>query len=252
MTSGPEIIAVIPARYGSVRLPGKAMADIGGKPMVRHVAERSIRSSLVSRVIVATDHESIAEAARDCGAEAMMTPADLPSGTDRIAFVARSLSGNPVLVNVQGDEPFISPAMIDDAVGLFLKGPADSAATIAARVDHPADMANPDVVKVAIALSGDALYFSRSPIPCDRDGAGTTWYRHIGLYVYTKEFLNMFSSWEPTPLERAEKLEQLRILEHGHRIRVAVGAYETLAVDTAEDLEKARELYRKQPATERT
>jgi len=227
------------------------MADIGGKPMIRHVVEGTSRSSMVSRVIVATDHESIAAAARDGGAEAVMTPPDLPSGTDRIAFVAKSLPGNPVLVNVQGDEPFITPAMIDDAIGILPDGPHEGVATIAARIDGTTVNGDPDVVKVAIGLNGDALYFSRSPIPFDRDGSGTTWYRHIGLYVYRKDFLEMFSSWKPTPMERAEKLEQLRILEHGRRIRVSVGVYETLSVDTPADLEKARAYHRGQPTTAR-
>lgn len=252
MPASPEIIAVIPARFASVRFPGKAMADIGGKPMIRHVVERTARSSMVSRVIVATDNESIAAAARDGGAEAVMTPSDLPSGTDRIAHASDSLPGNPVLVNVQGDEPFVSPAMIDDAVRALLEAPPGYAATLAARVDGAGEIGNPGIVKVAIGLNGDALYFSRSPIPFDGRGGGTAWYRHIGLYVYRKDFLKLFSSWEPTPMERAEKLEQLRILEHGHRIRVRVGPYETVAVDTPEDLEKARERYRREPEAERT
>jgi len=248
----PEIIAVIPARFASARFPGKAMADIGGKPMIRHVVERTARSSMVSRVIVATDNESIAAAARDGGAEAVMTPSDLPSGTDRIACASDSLEGNPVLVNVQGDEPFVSPAMIDDAVRTLLGAPPGYTATLAVRVEDPGEIGDPDIVKVAIGLGGDALYFSRSPIPFDREGGGTAWHRHIGLYVYRKDFLKMFSSWEPTPMERTEKLEQLRILERGHRIRVAVGPYETVAVDTPEDLEKARERYRREPEAERT
>jgi 3-deoxy-manno-octulosonate cytidylyltransferase (CMP-KDO synthetase) len=247
----PDIIAVIPARFASVRLPGKAMADIGGKPMVRHVVERASASRMVSRVIVATDHESIAAAARDGGAEAFMTPPGLPSGTDRVAFVAESLAGNPVLVNVQGDEPFMPPGMIDDGIGLLLDGPADCAATVASRVSGTAVSGDPDIVKVAIDLNGDALYFSRSPIPFDRDRAGAAWLRHIGLYVYRKDFLKSFSSWEPTPLEGAEKLEQLRILEHGRRIRVAVGDYETLSVDTPADLDKARAYYLKLTEKER-
>ena len=252
MSSRPDIVAVIPARYGSVRLPGKAMADIGGKPMIRHVAERTARSTLVSRVIVATDHVSIAAAARESGVEAVMTPADLGTGTDRIAFVADSLPGNPVLVNVQGDEPFISPGMIDDAVRIVLDQPAVHTGTVASRVRDAAGLGNPDVVKVAVALNGDALYFSRSPIPCDTGGDGVPWLRHIGLYVYRKDFLRMFSSWEPTPLERAENLEQLRILEHGYRISVSVGTYETLSVDTPADLENARAFFRRQPTAERT
>lgn len=251
MPTPADIIAVIPARYASVRLPGKPMADICGKPMIRHVVERTAGAAIVSRVIVATDHESVAAAAREGGAEAVMTPADLPSGTDRIAFVAESLPGNPVLVNVQGDEPFVSAGMIEAGVRAHLDGPPGCVATVASRSSDPAEFRNPDVVKVAICPGGEALYFSRAPIPHDRDGSGGSWLRHIGLYVYTKDFLKKFASWEPTPLERAEKLEQLRIIEHRHRIRVAVGDFGTLAVDTPADLERARELCRRQPAAER-
>ncbi len=251
MAAPPEVIAVIPARYTSVRLPGKAMADIGGRPMIRHVVEGVAGTPVVSRIIVATDHESIAAAAMEAGADAVMTPADLPSGTDRIAFVADTLPGNPVLVNVQGDEPFVTRVMIEAGVRTLLDGPGDCAATIATRIVDPADIQNPDVVKVVIALDGDALYFSRSAIPYDRDRKGTVWYRHIGLYVYTKAFLKEFTSWKPTPLERAERLEQLRILEQGRRIRVAVGDYDCLSVDTPADLERARALYRRNLTAER-
>ena len=254
MAAAPDIIAVIPARYESVRLPGKPLADIGGKPMIRHVFERAKEATLVSRVVVATDHEAIASAVREFGGEAAMTPSGLRSGTDRIAFFAKSLAGNPVLVNVQGDEPFVTGAMIDAAVRPLLDDPSVVAGTLAAPMPggksgaRPGggsdELSDPSVVKVAVALNGDALYFSRSPIPYNREGGPCTVYRHFGLYAYRKDFLSMVASWEPTPLETAEKLEQLRILEHGYRIRVTVGEYETVSVDTPEDLARARKFYK--------
>ncbi len=244
MTSSTDIIAVIPARHASVRLPGKPLADIGGKPMVQHVAERASESSLVTRVVVVTDHEAVAAAVRDFGGEAVMTPADLPSGTDRIAFFAKTLSGNPILVNVQGDEPFVTGAMIDDAARPLVDDPAIVTATVVAPLSGADELADPAVVKVAVALNGDALYFSRSAIPYNRDGGPCTVYRHFGLYAYRRDFLLKVASWPPTPLETAEKLEQLRILEHGYRIRVTAGRYETVSVDTPADLAKARKFYK--------
>jgi 3-deoxy-manno-octulosonate cytidylyltransferase (CMP-KDO synthetase) len=239
-----EIIAVIPARHASTRLPGKPLADIGGRPMVQHVVDRAKGASLVSRTVVVTDHEEIAAVVRRSGAEAVMTPAELRSGTDRIAFYAKTLTGNPILVNVQGDEPFVTGAMIDAAARPLVDDPAVVAATVAAPVADDGDLRNPSVVKVAVALNGDALYFSRSPIPFSRDGGPCTVYRHFGLYAYRRDFLLQVASWEPTPLETAEQLEQLRILEHGFRIRVTVGAFESVSVDTPGDLAKARKFYK--------
>jgi 3-deoxy-manno-octulosonate cytidylyltransferase (CMP-KDO synthetase) len=240
----PGVIAVIPARHASVRLPGKPLADIGGKPMVLHVAVRALEASLVSRVVVVTDHEAIASAVRAAGVEAVMTPAELRSGTDRIAWFAKSLPGNPVVLNVQGDEPFAPPAMIDAAARPLIDDPSVVAGTVAAPVTDEADLRNPAVVKVALALNGDALYFSRSPIPFNRDGGPCAVYRHFGVYAYRKDFLLQIASWEPTPLETAEKLEQLRILEHGMKIRVAVGDFESVSVDTPEDLARARKFHK--------
>jgi 3-deoxy-manno-octulosonate cytidylyltransferase (CMP-KDO synthetase) len=243
VADSPIVIAVIPARHASVRLPGKPLADIGGKPMVRHVAERALESSLVSRVVVVTDHEEIARAARSSGVEAVMTPAELRSGTDRIAWFAKSLSGNPVVLNVQGDEPFAPPAMIDAAARPLVDDPSIGVGTVAAPITDDADLPNSAVVKVAIALNGDALYFSRSPIPFNRDGGPCTVYRHFGVYAYRKDVLMEIASWEPTPLETAERLEQLRILEHGRTIRVSVGEFESVSVDTPDDLAKARKYF---------
>jgi 3-deoxy-manno-octulosonate cytidylyltransferase (CMP-KDO synthetase) len=239
-----DIIAVIPARHASVRLPGKPLADIGGKPMVQHVAERAKEAGLVTRVVVVTDHEEVAAAVRKFGGEAVMTPADLPSGSDRIAFFAKTLPGNPILVNVQGDEPFVTGAMIDAAARPLVDDADVVTATVVAPISGAAELADPAVVKVAVALNGDALYFSRSPIPYNRDGGPCTVYRHFGLYAYRRDFLLKVASWAPTPLETAEKLEQLRILEHGFRIRVTAGNFETVSVDTPEDLAKARKFYK--------
>jgi 3-deoxy-manno-octulosonate cytidylyltransferase (CMP-KDO synthetase) len=244
VANAPDIVAVIPARHASVRLPGKPLADIGGRPMVLHVADRAREASLVSRVVVVTDHEAIASAVRSAGVEAVMTPPELRSGTDRIAWFAKSLPGNPIVLNVQGDEPFAPAEMIDAAARPLVDDPAVLTGTVAAPVTDPADLANPAVVKVAVALNGDALYFSRSPIPFNRDGGPCAVYRHFGVYAYRKAFLLQVASWEPTPLETAEKLEQLRILEYGMKIRVTVGDFESVSVDTAEDLSKARKFHK--------
>jgi 3-deoxy-manno-octulosonate cytidylyltransferase (CMP-KDO synthetase) len=244
VANDPGVIAVIPARHASVRLPGKPMADIGGKPMVRHVAERALESSLVSRVVVVTDHDAIASAVRSFGVEAVMTPAELRSGTDRIAWFAKSLPGNPVVLNVQGDEPFAPPAMIDAAARPLVDDPSIGVGTVAAPLADGADLLNPAVVKVVLALNGDALYFSRSAIPFNRDGGPCVVHRHFGVYAYRKDVLLEIASWEPTPLEAAEKLEQLRILEHGMTIRVSVGDFESVSVDTPDDLARARKFHK--------
>lgn len=243
METATGIIAVIPARYASSRLPAKPLLQIAGKPMIRHVWERVRRSRLVTRVVVATDHPDIMAAVGEFGGEAVMTPPELPSGTDRVAHAARTFPGNPILVNVQGDEPMILPETIDAAVKPLIEDPSIPVGTIASSPLRPEDMNNPDVVKVVLALNGDALYFSRAPVPHSRDGhLSAAAFRHIGLYVYRKEFLGRFVSWEPTPLEKSEKLEQLRILEHGYPIRVSVTQAGSVAVDTRDDLEAVRKL----------
>ncbi|MFB3881866.1 MAG: 3-deoxy-manno-octulosonate cytidylyltransferase [Armatimonadota bacterium] len=231
-----EAVIIIPARYGSTRFPGKPLAPLWGKPIIQHVWERATQSRLCHRVIVATDDERIAAAARGFGAEVAMTRPDHPSGTDRVAEVAETLTAD-LIVNVQGDEPLVDPAAIDATVAPLLADPAIPMGTLAAPCEDVADLANPNVVKVVMDRDGFALYFSRLPIPFVRDGHGdTTKYRHIGLYVYRREFLLGLAKLAPTPLEQTEKLEQLRVLEHGHKIRVVVVDKASPGVDTPTDL----------------
>lgn len=239
-----RVVAVIPARYASQRLPAKPLADICGKPMVQRVYERAAQARRVDELLVATDDARIEAAVRSFGGNAMVTPASLQSGTDRIAFAAKELDAD-IVVNVQGDEPLIEPAMIDEAVAVV----ADTDAlvgTIVKRIESQAELFNPNIVKVALGANGRCLYFSRSPIPYGRDLPHEEWlrhhtfYKHFGIYVFRREMLLRFPKMDPTPLERAEKLEQLRILEHGIAITAAVTAYDCIPVDTAEDLERVR------------
>lgn len=238
---GPRVTAIIPARYESTRLPGKPLALIGEKPMIARVVACAAAAASVQRVLVATDDERIAAVARECGADAVMTRADHPSGTDRIAEVAARLD-DEIVVNVQGDLPFLDAATLDRTVAALVDEPALPMATVRLPIDDPAEMANPNVVKVVTDRNGYALYFSRSPLPYWRDGAdqAVLGYRHLGLYVYRRDFLLHFARLAPTALEGAEKLEQLRALEHGFRIRVADGiAGVGIEVDTPADLARA-------------
>ncbi|NHZ36355.1 3-deoxy-manno-octulosonate cytidylyltransferase [Massilia rubra] len=242
-------IVIIPARMASTRLPDKPLADLGGKPMVVRVAERAAASG-AERIIVATDHEAIASACRQHGVEVCMTRADHPSGTDRIAEVARTLDLAPdaVVVNLQGDEPLIDPALL--AASAALVGPGVPMATCAHPLHEAADAFNPNVVKVVLDKLGRAMYFSRATIPWHRDGfaqskdslpAAYVALRHIGLYAYTNAFLQTYPTLEPAPLEAVEALEQLRVLWHGFPIAVHVTKSAPAAgVDTPEDLERVR------------
>ncbi len=241
------IVALIPARYGSTRFPGKALASIKGKPMIQWVYERTARSRLVGRVVVATDDERIASAVRGFGGEAMLTSANHPTGTDRLAEAASRIPCE-LVVNVQGDEPLIKPEMIDAAATPLAEDPSIPMGTLCTRIREARDIVDPNVVKVVFDREGFALYFSRAPIPWERDAwagkdpaavalpAGVVLYRHIGLYVYRREFLLEFASLPQTRLENAEKLEQLRALEHGRRIKVIVTPYESFGVDIPDDL----------------
>ena len=238
-------IAIIPARFHSTRLPGKALALIGGRPMVCHVAERTRCARGLARVIVATDDRRIAQAVAATGAEAVLTLADHPSGTDRLAEVARGLEA-ALVVNVQGDLPLLDPAMIEGLLARMTAEPALPMATLAAPLRDEAEWRSPHVVKVVVGAGGRALYFSRSPIPFDRDGrraAGEPFgWRHIGMYAYRRDVLLRLAALPPSPLEQREQLEQLRALEHG----IAIGVVEWTAteplieVDTEADLERAR------------
>jgi len=248
---GLHVVAIVPARYESTRLPGKPLALIHGKPMIQHVLERARSVALVDRVLVATDDARIADAVRAFGGDVVMTRSDHPSGTDRIAEVASTLDAD-VIVNVQGDLPFLEAAMVDAAVELMRADAALPMATVKTAIRDRAEMTNPNVVKVVTDRDGYALYFSRSPLPYWRDAAGTNdgtlGYKHIGLYAYRRDFLLTFARLAPTPLEQAEKLEQLRALEWGFRIRVAETVGVGIEVDTPHDLERARALAAGQPS----
>jgi 3-deoxy-manno-octulosonate cytidylyltransferase (CMP-KDO synthetase) len=235
-----EVTAIIPARWASTRFPGKPLVKLRGKPLVQHVWERANRAKLVDRVIVATDDMRIAGAAFDFGAEVALTSPKHPTGTDRLAEVAKKLGSSSIIVNVQGDEPDIAPATIDRLVRALQDDPKLGMVTAANPVTDPADVHNPNVVKVVTDLAGRALYFSRSVIPHDRDGRGGIKYlRHQGIYGYRRKVLLDFVGWKPTPLERVEKLEQLRALEHGVAIGVIVVKKGSVGVDVPADLAKA-------------
>ena len=246
-----KFVVVIPARYASSRFPGKPLADIGGKPMVVRVAERAARSG-ASEVIVATDHPAIASAAERNGFAAVMTRKDHATGTDRIAEVAarRGLSARSIVVNVQGDEPLIAPALIAKVAANLAAHREAQIATACHAIRDASELANPNVVKVVLDDSGLALYFSRAPIPYARDAyaagikavpAGLPVYRHLGIYAYRAAFLHDFKRLKPAAIERFEALEQLRALAHGYRISVAITrSAPQPGVDTPGDLERVR------------
>jgi 3-deoxy-manno-octulosonate cytidylyltransferase (CMP-KDO synthetase) len=232
-----KAIAIIPARYASTRLPGKPLLNRTGKYLIQHVVEQVRQARRLAGVYVATDDERIAQAVKSFGGQAIMTRCDHATGADRLAEAAAKLAldDQDIVVNVQGDEPRIPPAYIDRLVGLLADSPAPMA-TLAAPL--PADqVARPDRVKVVLDRQGRALYFSRAPIPFDRDRTGADYLLHLGIYAYRKQFLLAFAGMEPTPAERAEKLEQLRVLENGHEILVGVVETPTPGIDTPADYE---------------
>jgi len=228
-------IAIIPARFNSTRFPGKPVVEIDGKPLIEHVYRRVERASLVSRILVATDDQRIAEAVQRFGGTVVMTRNDHSSGTDRLAEVAENLDLEALVVNVQGDEPMIDPGDIDQAITAASIGDAEIV-TLKTKME-PAAADDPNRVKVVTDRNGIALYFSRSKIP-----SGGTCFLHLGLYVYRVDFLRKFTKLERTPLEIAERLEQLRALEHGYRIRVVEVENESWGIDTPADLERYKEL----------
>jgi len=234
---------IIPARYASTRFPGKPLADIAGKPMIARVCERAARSGAAS-VHVATDDVRIAQAVREHGHQAVMTRADHASGTDRLAEAATALGmeDDHIVVNLQGDEPLMEPELVTEVAAALAVMPQSSLSTACHPIRDPADVLNPNVVKVVIDRHGYALYFSRAQIPHPRE-AGAAWYRHAGLYAYRAGFLRKYAALEPSPLERAEALEQLRALWHGYRIAVVVSEREIPpGVDTPLDLEAVRRM----------
>jgi 3-deoxy-manno-octulosonate cytidylyltransferase (CMP-KDO synthetase) len=236
-----SIVAVIPARYASTRLPGKPLADLDGRPMIEHVYRRVSASTIVSDVIVATDDLRIATRVSEFGGKVRLTKATHETGTDRLAEVAASLDCD-VVVNVQGDEPLIDPRAVDELVAPFATDRSLQMTTLFRRIHDAAELNNPNITKVVLDRAGFALYFSRAPIPHLRDPRGE-WpplYRHIGLYAYRRSALLLLASLEPTPLERAEALEQLRALEHGIRIKAVETQHASFEVNTPEDLEEVR------------
>jgi 3-deoxy-manno-octulosonate cytidylyltransferase (CMP-KDO synthetase) len=237
-----RILGVIPARFASSRFPGKSLATLAGKPVLQHVYERASQARYLSKLIVATDDERIYKAARSFGAAAVMTRIDHLSGTDRVAEAASGDHAS-VIVNIQGDEPLIDPAAIDAATLALLDDPDIPMATLMKAIEDPREIDDPNVVKVVTNLAGDAIYFSRCPIPFTRDAGRAVHYKHLGLYVYRREFLLAYSNLPVGPLELRERLEQLRALENGHRVRVVETEYESLGVDTPEDLERVSALF---------
>lgn len=233
-------VVVIPARYGSSRFPGKPLVPLKGRPLLQHTFERARGSRLAREVLIATDDERIQLAAEGFGARVIMTGKGHVSGTDRVAEAAGKIDAD-IFVNLQGDEPLIRPAMIDDVI-MLLEEPGADISTLASRIifgEHPEDYTDPNVVKTVFDKKGFALYFSRSPIPHGRGGKepGAA-YKHLGIYGYKKEALLRLAGLPPTPLEESEGLEQLRALEHGMRIRVKETGFDTIGVDTPQDLEK--------------
>lgn len=241
--STPTVTGIIPARHGSTRLPGKPLKMIGSQSMIERVYARCLEAKLLDAVVVATDDTRIVEAVTAFGGKAVMTKADHVSGTDRLAEAASQVEGD-IIVNIQGDQPFIDPVMIGEGVQPLLDDPTLEIATLMYPIARPEDLADPGVVKVVTDLRGNALYFSRSLIPYPREAIEHHVYEHVGLYVYRKDTLLTLAGLAPTPLENIEALEQLRWLQHGLRVHVretrcADQAFSGLSVDTAEDLARA-------------
>lgn len=241
-TNSVAVVAIIPARYGSSRLPGKALADIGGVPMIEHVYRRTGAARGVTEVIVATDDQRIAEAVAAFGGQARMTSPHHQTGTDRLAEVASALTCD-IIVNVQGDEPMIEPAMIEAAIAPMIADPGLEMATLRRRIADPGELQNPNVTKVVVDRDGYALYFSRAPIPYTRAGCppAPAW-RHVGVYVYRRDCLLRLTGLAATEMEQAEALEQLRAIEHGIRIKAVETAFDSIGVDTPDDLARVRQL----------
>jgi len=237
-----QVVVIIPARYGSTRFPGKPLAKIHGKPMIQHVAERCGKAGCVARVAVATDDDRIREVVEGFGGTCVMTPPELASGTDRVhaAAVSLGLSAGDVVVNVQGDQPLVAPGCIDEVVAPLLADPAcapRTMSTLALKIVREKEITDPKDVKVVFSREGFALYFSRAAIPCPRDAdTRPDYYKHLGVYAYTVDFLDAFSALPRGVLEDVEKLEQLRALEHGLSIKVVVTLHDSPEVDLPEDI----------------
>ncbi len=240
----PQVIIVIPSRYGSMRLPGKPLVPIAGKPMVQHVYERAKQAQTAHRVIVATDDQRIVDAVNGFGGEARMTRADHRTGTERIAEIAAHEQGD-VFVNVQGDEPLVDPAAIDTAVAALLEEPVAQIATVATPIRQAGDIMDPNVVKTVLDFDSNGLYFSRAPIPWVRDTQQrihVKYWKHLGLYVFQRDALLEYPTLPQGALEKIEQLEQLRWLENGWKIRVAEVEHDAVSVDVPEDVARVEKL----------
>lgn len=243
-----KIWCVIPARYASSRFPGKPLAKIGSKPMIQWVYEKAVQAQSIDRVLVATDDERILNTVQNFGGQAVMTPSSLPSGTDRVAYAVCNEDVD-VVINLQGDEPFVQPQLLDALAQVFKERDDVQLATPVKRITNFEDLTDANLVRVVRDKDGWALYFSRSVIPFLRDVPNQKdwpqqfpYFKHIGIYAYRKPFLLQFTEWPPARLEQAEKLEQLRVLENGHRIFTIETDYESLSVDTPEDLGKINQI----------
>jgi len=254
MPRKPKVIGVIPARYASQRLPAKPLIDLLGKPMIQRVYEQASKARLLDQVIVATDDARIEMVVKKFGGRVMLTAPEIRSGSDRVAAVAEKIEGD-IFVNIQGDEPLIAPEMIDEAVQVLLDDPAMPVGTLAKKIESIDELLNPGVVKVALAENQLALYFSRSVIPFLRDIPNqrewlrhATFYKHIGIYVFRADFLKIYSGAMESRLELAEKLEQLRVLENGYRIKVGITRFDSIPIDTKEDAERVIHMLKNSPS----
>lgn len=240
-----KAIGVIPARWGATRFEGKVLANLLGKPVVQHVWENAKKAKTLDDLVVACDDERIMEVVRGFGGKAVYTSPDQPSGTDRLAEVVNPMDV-AIAVNIQGDEPLVRPIMIDNLVMALESEKTAQMATVVKRIDDEAELTNSNVVKVVIDKNGYAIYFSRYAIPYNRTGEADkdrkpVYYKHIGLYAFTKDFLFTFRNLPKSSLENAEKLEQLRVIEYGYKIKTVETKFDTVGVDTPEDLKRAEE-----------
>ena len=244
------VLAVVPARYGSTRFPGKPLVPIAGRPMIQHVVERVRQAKLVSRTVVATDDARIKRAVEAFGGEAILTRSDHANGTNRIAEVAAHIQAQ-IYVNVQGDEPLIDPGTVDAVVAMMLEDESVQLGTPCVAIEEPKDIMDPNVVKVVRDFDGNGMYFSRAPIPWVRDtnsGLKAQHWKHLGLYAYRREALLEYPTLPPGDLERTEQLEQLRWLENGFRMRVVETDYDAVSVDVPSDVERVEALLRAGPS----
>ena len=242
MPAKPIVIGVIPSRYASHRLPAKPLVYLCGKPMVQRVYEQAKKSQLLDRVVVATDDVRIEEAVRRFGGDVMLTSQDIASGSDRVASVALHMTGD-IFVNIQGDEPLIAPEMIDQGVQLLLENTSAPVGTLVKQIDSAKELFNPNVVKVVLSNDKYAIYFSRSTVPYVRGETDEkrwlerhAFYKHIGLYIFRRKFLMQYAQLPASILEKAEKLEQLRIVEAGYKIKAGITTYDSVPIDTPEDV----------------